>query len=162
VSETGINLISGILIFGGIIGSILPILPGLPVSYAGLLLYLVAKAGPLTNPEIWALVVFGVLTLASMFLDIFAPAMATKGHKASKFGTGGAVIGALLGMIVLGPIGLILGPFIGAYFGELVSTRNSKHAFDIALAATVGLIINSIFKLAVGISMFIYFLVKVF
>ncbi len=148
--------ISGLLIVLGTVGSVLPFLPGLPVALAGLILFAwFSKA-----VSIWVLVVFGILTLLTIVLDILAPAIAAKGRKASAMGITGALLGGIFG-IFLGPIGIILGPFLGAFIGEIMNRANAEHALKIAIASVFGLIIGSLFKLIVGVSMFIYFVVAV-
>ena len=109
----------------------------------------------------WGLGVFGILTLMTIVLDFLAPAIAAKGYKSSKMGSGGAIVGAFLGVFVLGPIGALIGPFIGAFVGEYMAVANSERAFKVATAAFIGFLLGSIFKLVVGVSMFVYFLIAV-
>jgi uncharacterized protein len=147
--------ISGLLIIIGTLGSVLPFLPGLPVAMAGLILFAwMSKA-----VSIWTLVVFGILTFVTIVVDVLAPALAAKGHKASKMGVAGAFIGGVVGVIILPPFGILIGPFLGAYIGEMMHVSNSEHAFRVALASLFGLVLGSIFKLIVGASMFIYFVI---
>ncbi len=157
MSDTLWVLISGFLIVLGTIGSVLPFLPGLPVALAGLLLFaLVTK-----SISIWGLIVFSILTLVTIIIDVLAPAIAAKGKKSSKLGVAGALIGGVVGIFVLGPIGILLGPFVGAFIGELMNNASHQHALSVAIASLFGLVISSAFKLIVGVSMFIYFIVEV-
>src|SRR3989344_9138701 len=151
-----IALISGLLIVIGTLGAILPFLPGLPVAWVGLLIYSIWG-----RADIWGLIVFGVLIGLTIIVDIFAPAIAAKGRKASKLGVMGAIIGGLIGIFALGPIGILLGPFVGAFIGEMMNAATTDHALKVAIASMFGLVIGSAFKLIVGVSMFIYFLVEV-
>ncbi|MBX4191453.1 MAG: DUF456 domain-containing protein [Candidatus Doudnabacteria bacterium] len=148
-------VISGILILIGTLGAVLPFLPGLPVAYVGLLLF----AWFSKSVSIWTLVTFGILTLFTIVVDVLAPAIAARGHKASKMGITGAFIGGLVGAIFLPPLGILIGPFLGAYIGEMMTHANSEHALRVALASLFGLVIGSIFKLIVGASMFIYLVI---
>lgn len=159
------NIIVGIiafaLIIAGILGAVLPFLPGLPVSYIGLLIY--AWYTGFESISVLGLIIFGLLVALTILVDVFAPALAAKGHKASGFGTAGAVIGTILGVIIFGPFGILLGPFIGAFVGELANTgANTEHALKVAYAAVIGMVVGSVFKLMVGLSMTIYFLVALF
>lgn len=149
-----ITLISGLLIIIGTIGAVLPFLPGLPVAYLGLILFAIFSK----TVSVWALVVFGILTVLTILLDVFGPGLSAKGKKASNQAVMGAIIGAIFGIIVLGPVGIVLGPFLGAFLGEMSYSANTAHSFRIALASLWGLLITSVFKLIVGVSMFIYFL----
>ncbi len=158
--EIIIAVISGLLIITGGIGSILPILPGVPLAYGGLLLYgwftHFEKITPL------ALIIFGLLTIITFVIDFVAPAMGAKGYKASRYGIMGSMIGGFLGIFVMGPVGIILGPFIGGFIGELVSVNNFESASKTAWGSFVGLMIGSLFKLAVIAGMLIYFVYALF
>jgi uncharacterized protein YqgC (DUF456 family) len=158
-----ITIASGLLIVIGTLGAVLPFLPGLPVGWLGLLVYTIWGQGHNSSmADIWALVIFGVFTALTIVVDVFAPAIAARGHKASNYGVWGAMIGAVLGIFVMGPIGIIVGPFLGAFIGEMIHSANSEHAFRVAFASLFGLVIGSVFKLIVGTAMFIYFLITVF
>lgn len=152
-----ISIISGLLIVIGTLGAVLPFLPGLPVAWLGLLVY--AWFNHFPSGLIWGLAVFGILIVLTIVVDVFAPAIAAKGKKASREGVWGAIIGGLLGISVLGPIGILIGPFVGAFIGEMISSANSEHALKIATASMFGLVLGGAFKLIVGTSMFIYFLI---
>ncbi len=153
-----LTIFSGLLIIAGTLGAILP-LPGLPVAWLGLFIYTAVHHFP--HNLIWGLVVFGILVATTFIVDIFAPAIAALGHKPSKAGLLGALIGELVGIFWLGPVGALIGPFFGAYIGELIHSSNSQHAFRVATASLFGFVIGTAFKLLVGLSMFVYFIVVV-
>jgi uncharacterized protein YqgC (DUF456 family) len=153
-----VGAISFLLIIAGIIGAVLPFLPGLPISFIGLLL--MAIYTKFTTVSVTALIVFGILVAATIVLDVFAPALAAKGHKASGFGTMGAIIGTVLGVIIFGPLGILIGPFLGAFVGELANTgATTDHALKVAYAAVIGMLLGTVFKMMVGLGMIIYFLI---
>ncbi|OGE83905.1 MAG: hypothetical protein A3B10_02140 [Candidatus Doudnabacteria bacterium RIFCSPLOWO2_01_FULL_44_21] len=159
MNEIILILISSFLILVGLVGTILPFLPGPPLSLAGLILY-----GWFTKFEtvsILAVVIFSILTLFTFLFDIFAPALAAKGYRSSKYGAWGAVIGVLLGIVVLGPIGAFLGPFLGAFVGEFIAQRNHQVALRAAWGAFVGILIGTIFKLTITLAMLGYFIIKI-
>lgn len=158
---TAIDIISGLLIIIGTIGSVLPFLPGLPVAWAGLLIFTIwGRSYSASMYDIWGLIIFAVLILFTVIVDIFAPALAARGRKASKFGVLGGILGGLLGIFILGPIGILVGPFVGAFLGEIINSATTEHAFRVAAASLFGLVIGSAFKLLVGTSMFIYYIIK--
>lgn len=158
-----VTIICGFLIALGTLGSVLPLLPGLPVAYGGLLLYFwLGSATDISTGDIWGIIIFGVLTLSTILVDVFAPALAAKGKKASKFGVIGAILGAIFGIFVMGPVGILLGPFLGAFIGEVMNAAKTEHALRVAFASMLGLVIGSVFKLIVGVSMFVYFLFSIF
>lgn len=147
---------SGILILIGGLGSILPVLPGPPLSFGGLWLYAWFTNYEKISPTV--LVVFGLLTILTFILDFFAPATGARGYKSSTYGVVGSLIGAFAGAFVLGPIGIILGPFIGAFIGEMIHTQNYEQAFRVAHGSFIGFVVGSLFKIAVIIGMLAYFI----
>ncbi|OGE81000.1 MAG: hypothetical protein A3E98_03785 [Candidatus Doudnabacteria bacterium RIFCSPHIGHO2_12_FULL_48_11] len=154
-------IISGILILIGLAGTILPFLPGPPVALAGLIILGIAthfeKVGAV------AISVFSALTLLTILFDIFGPALAAKGYKSTGYGVMGALLGAIFGVILLGPLGAFLGPFLGAFLGEILAPKAELHtALRTAWAAFVGIIIGTLFKLAVTLSMAAYFVISLF
>lgn len=128
----------------GIVGCILPILPGPILAWCGYLcLYLCSFAEVST---IW-LVIFGVLTLAITIFDYLLPAYMTRKFGGTKAGERGALVGVLVGMF-LGPLGVIIGPFIGAMVAELTYDSNNKErAFKSGLASFASFFIGSGIKL---------------
>lgn len=155
-SETVILVISAILIVTGILGSILPFLPGTPFGFVGLLLY--GFVSDFQTVKVKALVVFGFLTLLTLILDVLAPIIAAKGYKASKAGMIGAVAGTILGIPIMGPFGIIIGPFVGTFLGEYWKNRNEKKALHIAWGALIGFLVSTIVRTAVALAMGIYFI----
>jgi uncharacterized protein YqgC (DUF456 family) len=147
-----------IVILGGA-GSVLPVLPGVPLSFAGLWLYAWATSYQTITP--FVLIVFALLTALTMLVDFIAPAMGAKGYKASPSGVWGSVVGAFLGAFILGPIGIIVGPFIGAFIGEFLVAQNAHLALRVAWGSFVGFALGSLFKLTVVVSMLGYLIYSV-
>jgi uncharacterized protein YqgC (DUF456 family) len=160
VNEITIALVSGLLIIIGAIGSFLPILPGPPISFAGLWLYAWQTDYEKITPLV--LIIFGVLTLLTFVVDFFAPALGARGYKASNYGIIGSMIGAFGGIFLLGPLGVILGPFIGAFIGEMIYARNFDNAWKVAWGSFIGFLIGTVFKLAVIVGMLAYFIYSLF
>jgi uncharacterized protein YqgC (DUF456 family) len=160
MSSFVVGLICWLLIVLGTLGSVLPLLPGLPVAWLGLLIY--AFYNHFQVIGVWGLVIFALLIGATMVVDVMAPAITASGKKASKLGVTGAMVGGLFGVFVLGPFGILLGPYVGAFAGEMMCHGNPEHSAKVAWASMYGLVIGSAFKLVVGTSMFIYFLIRVF
>ncbi len=107
----------------GFIGSILPIIPGPPISWAGLLLLkwtdYANDHGAAYENTLWILLFFVVLVT---ILDYVVPIMGTKKYGGSKRGVWGATIGVVVGLF-FGPLGIIIGPFLGAYIGEITTGK---------------------------------------
>lgn len=152
-----LTLIGFIFMLVGIVGSFLPILPGPPLSWIGLLLLYLTKAIE-TN---W---VFLGITLAVALLvfalDYIIPAMGTKKFGGSKAGMFGTTIGLLVAIVfpVLGPIGIIVWPFVGALVGELLNKTESKTAVKAAFGSFLGFVTGTFIKFIVAVVYFGFFI----
>lgn len=155
-----IYVLSGLMILLGGLGSVLPVLPGQPLSFAGLWLFAWWTHYETVTPTV--LVIFAILTAITMIVDFIAPALGARGYKASRAGAMGSMIGAFLGIFIFGPIGIIVGPFVGGFLGELLNAKDYKQAGHVALGSLIGFIIGSLFKLAVIMGMFVYFVYALF
>jgi hypothetical protein len=144
----------------GILGSFLPILPGPPLSWIGLLLLY------LTNviPNNWVFLVTTLTIALIVFaLDYIIPAMGTKKFGGSKFGVIGTTLGLLVSIIfpVLGVFGIIIWPFVGAYIGELLNRSDSKTAAKAAFGSFLGFLTGTFIKFIVAVIYFGFFIMKV-
>lgn len=152
-------ILAAICLLVGLAGCIVPILPGPPISYLGLLLLNWTKYVKFSTDFllIWAAVVV-IVTL----LDYFLPPLMTKRFGGSKYATWGATIGLILGFFIFPPIGIILLPFFGALAGEFIyDNTNSAKVFKVALGSFVAFILGTGVKLIAAITM-IYYSVKAF
>lgn len=150
-------VLAGIVVLIGAIGVVAPILPGLPVSWLGLL---VLKFIPTTQNDIsWqTLIVLGVLTVIVTILDNVLPVWGTKKLGGNKQVVWGATIGLLFGFF-MGPWGIILGPFVGAFAGGLLSGTQFISAVKQATGAFFGYIMGLVMKL-VTVGLIVFFFVK--
>lgn len=140
----------------GLIGCIVPIIPGVPLAWIGLLLAYFSAKAELSMTVV--IICLGAAIIVSV-LDNFAPIILTKKSGGSKAGTWGATLGLIAG-IFLGPAGIILGPFAGAFIGELIhDRRNTQRAFKAALAAFAGFLLGTGMKL-ISVGFFIWIFVK--
>ena len=140
-------LIAAVLVAIGLVGIVLPALPGLPLVFCGMLL--AAWADGFTKIGVATLVVLALLTLLSMAVDFWAAAMGARRVGASRLALIGAVLGTLAGLF-LGPVGLFLGPFVGALAGELLHGRRLDRA-GLGQAARVG--VGTWVGMALGIAL---------
>lgn len=148
-----------ILLVVGIIGCILPILPGQILSWGSLLILQLQKDPPFTAKFIfiWALV-----TAAVTLFDYFVPIWGTKKLGGSKSGLWGATIGLIIGIFFFPPIGLIVGPFIGAVVGELVAGKDNRVALRSGLGSFLGFLTGTMMKLVISFIMGYYFVIHAF
>ena len=145
-----------ILMLVGILGSILPVLPGVPISWLGLLMIYLTPSVPMD----WLfLSITGVLAIFLYVLDYIIPAIGTKRFGGSRYGMIGATVGLLVGIIAPIPFGIIIGPFAGAYLGELLNTKTRHNALKAAFGSFVGFLASTFMKLFasfVFLGLFIY------
>lgn len=161
MNSIAIVILSGFLIFLGILGAVLPLLPGPPIALAGLILLGIVSDWQKVSPT--AAIVFASLTLLTFLFDFIAPALGAKGYKSTSYGVVGAIIGAILGIVVLGPLGAFVGPFAGALLGELLGARAQMDtALKSAWGAFVGFLVSALFKLTVTLAMAAYFIFALF
>jgi len=139
-----------ILITAGLLGLVLPALPGPPLLFAGLLA--AAWAEKFVYAGTGTLTAIGVMALLAYLVDFAASAFGARRYGAS----GRAVIGAALGAVVgifFGIPGVLLGPFVGAVLGELSLRRDLNAASRAGVGATLGLVLGAAAKLALGLAM---------
>ncbi|MFA5384354.1 MAG: DUF456 domain-containing protein [Eubacteriales bacterium] len=152
-----IGLILAIILFViGLAGTILPVLPGAPIIFLGMIVYgLLTGFSNLTwGFFIWQ-ALFTVLTFA---IDYIASMWGTRRHGGSKTALWGSAVGMIIAIPLLGPAGIILGPFLGAFLGELLVSRTPEQALRTGVGSLIGLIGGSVMKLAIEITMIIWFL----
>ena len=114
--NTILIIVGAICLLAGIAGCILPVIPGVPLAFAGLILLQFTDKVDFT----WQfLVIWGVVTIVVQVLDYFIPAWGTKKFGGTKWGAWGTTIGLLIGLF-MGPLGIVAGPFVGAVVGELL------------------------------------------
>ncbi len=150
-------LIFGLLfVLVGILGSFLPVLPGPPLSWLGLLMLYLTKSVP---DNWWVLGITLFLTLLVTVLDYVVPAMGTKRFGGTKAGMWGTVIGLLVAIFVpiFGPFGIIIWPFIGALVGELLNKANQKTALKAAFGSFLGFLTGTFMKLVLTVGFAIFY-----
>lgn len=144
--EIFLLVLAALLIVTGIVGSVLPVLPGPPLAYAGVLV--AHFSGP--DHRIWwpILVVLGIITLVILVLDYVMPSMGTKYFGGTKYGSWGSTIGLLVGVFTvwLGPWGIIIGPFLGAFIGELIYGQRTEDALRAATGSFLGFLGGAFMK----------------
>jgi uncharacterized protein YqgC (DUF456 family) len=148
-------LLALLLVGTGLIGLFLPVLPGAPLIFAGLVI--AAWAEDFHYAGLWTVVILAIITLLTLGVDFWATIFGAKKFGASKR----AVIGALIGLVIgifLGFPGIIFGPFIGAVVGELSAQKNLKQATRAGVGATIGLVLGAAIKLALALTMIGVFL----
>lgn len=145
----------GILfMISGILGCVLPIIPGPPLSYVGLLLLHLTTRFHFSSKF---LITWAIITAVVYALDFLIPAWGTKKFGGSKRGVWGSIIGLLIGMFLFPPIGIIVGPFLGAVIGELSNGQNSDTALKSGFGSFIGFLAGTLLKLIASGMMTWYF-----
>jgi hypothetical protein len=143
-------ILTTLLVLTGLIGMVLPALPGTPLIFLGLLMAAwiddFAKVGGLT------VALLGALAALAWLVDYVAASLGAKRAGASAIAIVGAVLGTVVG-IFFGIAGLLLGPLLGAVAGELISGRDHWQAARAGLATWVGMVFGLAAKLALGFTM---------
>ncbi len=162
-------LVGVVLVLVGIIGAIVPGIPGPIISFVALLLLQLKEAAPFSEEF---LIIMGLIAAGVTFLDYVVPIWGTKKFGGTKMGVRGSIVGLLVGIfvlpilgIVIGPFGLlgiILGPFVGAYIGESMGGQDSKLAMRSAVGSFIGFITGTFMKLVYSIIVGFYFFSNIF
>lgn len=148
------TVIASCLMIAGIIGSVVPFLPGPPLSYGGLL---VLQLREVTAFSTKFLLIWLAVVVVIVVLDYVVPIYGTKKFGGSKYGMWGCTIGLIAGFW-FGPIGIIAGPFVGAFVGELLANNESDRALKAALGSFIGFMFSTLLKLVTCLVMGWYFI----
>lgn len=143
-------VLAGLLIVGGLAGSVLPALPGIPMVFGGI--WLAAAVDDYRHLGLWWLLIIGALGVIGVVIDFAASALGAKRVGASKRALWGASIGTLVGMF-LGIPGLLFGPFIGALVGELSSGTSVLRSAHVGVGTWIGLLLGTLVKLVLSFVM---------
>lgn len=154
------SIVAFLLLILGIIGCIVPALPGVVLSYAGLLCASFASHSLIGATALW--VWLGV-TVAVSVADYFLPAWMTRRFGGSRAGAIGATVGIFAGFFLFPPLGIVLGPFVGAVAGELLNNRSDlPKALLVGLGSFLSFIVGTGIKIAASVGMLIYVIVDTY
>ena len=139
----------------GLAGCLLPVIPGPPLSFLALIILSLVKNWEPFSPTL--LIILAIITVFVSIFDNIAPVAGAKKYGASKWGFWMSVAGMLIGLIFFPPWGIILGTFIGAFVGELISGKEGSHALRAGWGVFVGTFVGIGLKLAAsGVMLFYY------
>jgi uncharacterized protein YqgC (DUF456 family) len=147
-------ILSALIVLGGLVGTIIPALPGVPLIFGGLLL--AAWAEGFQSVGSTTIAILGGLTALAWLIDFLAAALGAKRLGASQMAFWGATVGAIVGMF-FGLPGIMLGPFLGAVLAELSIGRTLDDAGRAGYGAWLGVIVGTAAKLAIA-----FFMVGIF
>ena len=151
-------ILAGLFLFLGFLGTFVPVLPGAPLAWVGLLL---AYFSAYNEISILCLVITGAIAVAVSLFDNFLPVIMTNKIGGSRAATIGSTLGLIAGFFI-GPVGIILGPFIGALIGELIHSKgNFSNSVKSAWGAFLGFLLGTGIKM-ITVGFFIWIFVRSF
>ncbi|RDJ00522.1 DUF456 domain-containing protein [Dyella solisilvae] len=148
--DIALYLLATLLIIGGVVGNIVPALPGIPMIFGGI--WLAAAVDQYRHVGVVWLVVIGALAAMGIIVDFVSATLGAKRVGASPRALTGAGLGTLVGMF-LGIPGLLLGPFVGALIGELASGTSVLRSAHVGAATWLGLLCGVLVKLVLSFMM---------
>ena len=161
--STGISLIlcvaAAVLLLIGLAGTFVPVLPGAPLAWAGLL---AAYFSQYNSISLFCLIITGVIAVLVSIADNIFPVTMTKKFGGSKYATTGATIGLIIGFFT-GPWGIILGPFFGALIGESINKEGrGEGVFKAAFGAFMGFLLGTGLKIITVLAFIWIFVISFF
>jgi len=156
--EVSLTVIALTLGIAGIVGSVMPALPGPPLGYIGLLTLHFSRGGDVYGNSF--LIAFGLLTVAAVVMDYALPAIGAKAYGASKQGIIGSVVGMVIGLMVFAFIGMMAGMFLGAVIGEYIAGKKTGQAVRAGTASFLGGVAAMALKLTLSIVFLFFILIK--
>ena len=146
------SILAGLLLLIGFVGCVVPVLPGPIIGYCGLLALIPTEKCPSTL----MLVTMGLVVAAVTIADYVVPAIGAKKFNCSRWGTAGCFAGTIVGIFFV-PIGILIGPFLGAFLGELIAMKPIGAALKGGLGAFLGFLSGVFLKvLACVVMTFVY------
>jgi len=155
--EIVLLILAFLLLIVGILGAFLPILPGPPLSFLGLVILKWSGYANFSPAFLW---IWVFITIAVTVMDYFLPSIFARQFGGSRIAAIGSFLGLIVGIFFFPPWGMIIGPFFGAFVGELISNRaDGKKAVKVALGAFLAFIVGSGAKM-IASSIMLFYAVK--
>ena len=134
-----------LLLVASIVGCVLPVLPGPPLAYAGILLLHLTDKIHFTTHQ---LVIWLVVVVVLQVVDYITPLLGSKYSGGTSFGNRGCIAGTIIGMFFM-PWGLIIGPFVGAIAGEMMGGQDLAQAIRAGIGTLLGYLFGTLMKVVV-------------
>ncbi len=148
-----------ILFLASFVGVFIPVIPGAPLIWAGILIYYFAVE-PITSTTFWVALI--VLSILSFVVDYLAGIAFVKKWGGSRKTQYAVIFGVLLGPILLGPIGIIVGPFVMAVLVELLVGSSARNSLKVGVASFLGMLGGGLFKALIFLAIIVYFFITIF
>ena len=148
--DTLLYVLAAALIAAGLVGAVVPLLPGIPLIFGGI--WLVAAVDHYRHLGSGWLLGIGSVGAIGLLMDLIAGALGAKRVGASSRAVWGTLLGTIVGLF-FGLPGLLLGPFVGALLGELAAGNSVLRSAHVGIGTWVGLVFGTIIKLVVSVMM---------
>ena len=152
-----LSVLAGLLLLIGFVGCVVPVLPGPIIGYCGLLALIPTEKCPSTL----VLVTMGLVVAAVTIADYVVPAIGAKKFNCSRWGTFGCFVGTIVGLFFV-PIGILVGPFLGAFLGELIAMKSIAAALKGGFGAFLGFLSGVFLKILACVAMTFVYVMLVF
>ncbi len=164
MAETAMTIIFILLticaIIVGILGTFVPVLPGIPLAFLAILLYGWYDGFEHISPTY--LIVLGIFTIISIVVDQLSMILGMKVFKSDNRAIIGSAIGSIVGIFIWPPFGILIFCFLGAFIVEYYLYKDSTRAFRSSIGALVGFISGTLFKVILGVGFLISFIIALF
>ena len=149
-AAAGLWILAIALMAVGLLGTVLPALPGVILVLAGVIVG--AWIDDFTRVPVWVVALLVLIAVIAWVTDYVATVLGAKKAGASKLALVGAAVGTILGLL-MGLIGVLFMPLVGAAVGQYLSEKNSKNAAKVGIATWIGLLVGTVVKLALVFAM---------
>lgn len=153
--------VTGCLLLAGVLGCVLPILPGHLILFMAALAHRLMLGAEGSGLEWWSFLILGVLMVLSQTIEMISGAAGTRWFGGTRWGAVGAVIGGIVGMFFM-PFGLLVGPLVGAFVCEISFARKETlAAMHSGVGSMVGTLAGMAVKIVIGLVMIVWFFLDV-
>lgn len=153
--NTGAIILASVLFALGLMGTVLPVLPGAILIYGGMLLY--GFMTGFSTLSVWFFIVQAILLIITYLIDYVASAFGTRKAGGSKYAAIGAAVATFPALLIFGPLGIVLGPLIGSVGIEMLRGIPLRQAWRIGIGTLLGTLGGALIKISIEIIMIIYF-----
>lgn len=154
--ETILFITGILLLITGLIGCVVPFIPGPPLAYLALLLTLVY---PPQVQDLEFYLLWAIITATVTLMDYYIPIVAARRFGGTRLGVRGALAGLFVGIFIFPPFGIIIGPLVGAFIGELLGGNKFDVALRSAFGSFIGFLAGTVMKITVVLLMGYYFVI---
>ena len=141
-------IVIGSLLLLGVIGCFIPIIPGPPISYCGLLVFHFYSSYLIEEKILWLM---AFLVISVTIFDLWVQIYGVKKFGGTKRAVNGSILGLIIGIFFFPPFGIIIGPFLGAFIGARMEKNSDRNkAIKVAMGALMGFFVGTILKLSVS------------